>query len=773
MTLRKSAQHLKSLLRKRENILGSARLIEQFNADYDASKANQLQIRIERLNQLWDKFEDTEDEIEAFEDQEEGFSEIRQEFQNLYFELKSSLVSKIPIPARAPSSPPAAHSSTFCVPPANHLVSVKLPEIKIPEFGGKSDEWFEFRDLFKSLVHTNSQISAVQKLHYLRSALKGEASRLISSLTITSDNYSIAWKTISDRYENKNFLVKQHMSAILKIPHVRKDSAFGLAELADEFNRHFGILDKLESAEAHWNSFLVERLSNLLDEKSLLDWESQCEENQVPQYQNLLNFIHKRSRTLQMCKSTHSQLTTNPTKPVKIKSSTHVASENIIKCPNCKQTHALSQCELFLKLKPNSRLDFVKKHQLCINCLRGGHMARDCRSSLCRTCTKKHHSLLHLPPIASVPAVIEEEESALSTCTAVCSTESFVHPVNTSYSVSFAPSVVPSRNSPQPYGSSVGSSLSKSSAVGNPSLSSSINSVHRSESEPLSCPQASTHRKSYEMRGSQSNFVSESLCQKLGLKRNRINLPKTVLGYVVCGKYSTPSVGTVACHVVTEQDLNSQLERMWEVENLDVGKSFTREEQDVKDYFLRTVNRDVAGRYTVRLPFRESIVPLLGDSYEPALRRFVQMEKRFVRDRTLYDEYVKFMDEYERLGHMEVSSVEGPQYFLPHHAVHRPESSTTKIRIVFDASRKGSGSLSLNEVLHAGPTVQPPLLSTILNFRMYQYVFTADAEKMFRQIWVDPEDRKFQQIIWRRDPSLPLEIYRLKTVTYGLAVPSC
>ncbi|XP_055636134.1 uncharacterized protein LOC129775417 [Toxorhynchites rutilus septentrionalis] len=246
-------------------------------------------------------------------------------------------------------------------------------------------------------------------------------------------------------------------------------------------------------------------------------------------------------------------------------------------------------------------------------------------------------------------------------------------------------------------------------------------------------------------------------------------LQKTVLGYVVCGKYTTPSVGTVACHVVTEQDLNSQLEKMWEVENLDVGKCFTREEQDVEDHFLRTVSRDDAGRYTVRLPFRESMVALLGESYEPALRRFVQMEKRFIRDKTLYDEYVKYMDEYERLGHMEVSScVAGPQYFLPHHAVHRSESSTTKIRIVFDGSSKGSGSLSLNEVLHAGPTVQPPLLSTILNFRMYQYVFTADAEKMFRQIWVDPEDRKFQQIIWRRNPSLPLQIYQLKTVTYGL-----
>lgn len=333
--------------------------------------------------------------------------------------------------------------------------------------------------------------------------------------------------------------------------------------------------------------------------------------------------------------------------------------------------------------------------------------------------------------------------------------------------------------------------------------------------------------------GSQSNFISESLCQKLGLKRNRINLSvsgigqamvcvrysvaislasrfgkyiqqidclvlpkltvslpschvdisqwkiprhlpladpkfnishgvdlivgaelffslleshemvladehpllqKTVLCYVVCGKYSTVTVGTVARHVATDQDLNSQLKRMWEVENSHFGKSYAQEEQDVEDHFLRTVSRDSTGRNTVRLPLRESMVPLLGDTYATALRRFIQVEKRFARNPTLRDEYVKFTDEYERLGHMEVSSpVAGPQYFLPHHAVHRPESSTTKIRVVCDASSKGSGSLSLNDVLHIGPTVQPPLLFIVINFRMYQYVFTADVEKMIRQ----------------------------------------
>ncbi|XP_060665585.1 uncharacterized protein LOC132797829 [Drosophila nasuta] len=49
----------------------------------------------------------------------------------------------------------------------------------------------------------------------------------------------------------------------------------------------------------------------------------------------------------------------------------------------------------------------------------------------------------------------------------------------------------------------------------------------------------------------------------------------------------------------------------------------------------------------------------------------------------------------------------------------------------------------------------------------HKYVFTADIEKMYRQIWIKPEDQYFQTIVWRNDPSEDLRYYRLKTVTYG------
>ncbi|CAI6354410.1 unnamed protein product [Macrosiphum euphorbiae] len=51
-----------------------------------------------------------------------------------------------------------------------------------------------------------------------------------------------------------------------------------------------------------------------------------------------------------------------------------------------------------------------------------------------------------------------------------------------------------------------------------------------------------------------------------------------------------------------------------------------------------------------------------------ALSRFYNLERKLQRDANLYDEYRKFMVEYEELGHMKPAKSKGT-YFIPHHAV--------------------------------------------------------------------------------------------------------
>ncbi|XP_011876960.1 PREDICTED: uncharacterized protein LOC105567040, partial [Vollenhovia emeryi] len=132
------------------------------------------------------------------------------------------------------------------------------------------------------------------------------------------------------------------------------------------------------------------------------------------------------------------------------------------------------------------------------------------------------------------------------------------------------------------------------------------------------------------------------------------------------------------------------------------------------------------------------------------------------------------MDDYKDQGHM--SSVveendhgEPVGYFLPHQAVIRPESETTKLRVVFDASAKTTYGTTLNDKLLAGPNLQRALNDIILRFRMHEYVLTADVAMMFRQILVDKKDRIYQRILWRRSPEEQVQTFELNTVTYGTA----
>ena len=109
---------------------------------------------------------------------------------------------------------------------------------------------------------------------------------------------------------------------------------------------------------------------------------------------------------------------------------------------------------------------------------------------------------------------------------------------------------------------------------------------------------------------------------------------------------------------------------------------------------------------------------------------------------------------------------------MPHHAVVKEDSLTTKVRVVFDGSARSSSGISLNDALMVGPTLQDDLFSQLLRFRSRKYALTADMEKMYHQIRVHPEDALYKKILYRANPNEPVKTYTLNTVTYGTACAS-
>ncbi|XP_038122496.1 uncharacterized protein LOC119771145 [Culex quinquefasciatus] len=250
---------------------------------------------------------------------------------------------------------------------------------------------------------------------------------------------------------------------------------------------------------------------------------------------------------------------------------------------------------------------------------------------------------------------------------------------------------------------------------------------------------------------------------------------RTVLGWIVAGRYDDQAVvhsNHTIVNLHAEMDLNRTLRQFWEQEENFKPPPLTPSEQQVTEHFSSTLQRDGNGRFIVRLPFDDS-KPALGDSLAAATKRLKSMERRFQQHPEFKQDYTAFLREYLELGHMEevpadqVEKDSSKCYYLPHHAVIKADSSTTKLRVVFDASCATSTGVSLNDRLRAGPNNNADLFSVALRFRSHKVVFCADVAKMYRQVLVHPDDRDYQRIVFREEPDQPIKHYRLCTVTYG------
>ncbi|XP_011860154.1 PREDICTED: uncharacterized protein LOC105557508 [Vollenhovia emeryi] len=250
---------------------------------------------------------------------------------------------------------------------------------------------------------------------------------------------------------------------------------------------------------------------------------------------------------------------------------------------------------------------------------------------------------------------------------------------------------------------------------------------------------------------------------------------KTIFGWILSGpsgSLNDNSSEAIDFHCSTDQDLHNLLARFWTQEDLpsSISASLSPDEVDCENHFLSTHTRNPSGRFIVRLPLK-SPSSLLGDSRETALRCLWRITKRLSSDLPYKRLYENFIQEYRALGHMVEATLPdnfANIYYLPHHGILKQEGDNSKIRVVFNGSSRTSSGVSLNEILHSGAKLQTDIADILLWLRIHRYLFSADIEKMFRQIAVHPEDWNYQRIIWFGPDQQPVD-FCLTTVTYGLS----
>ncbi|KAL0811523.1 hypothetical protein ABMA28_009914 [Loxostege sticticalis] len=249
------------------------------------------------------------------------------------------------------------------------------------------------------------------------------------------------------------------------------------------------------------------------------------------------------------------------------------------------------------------------------------------------------------------------------------------------------------------------------------------------------------------------------------------NLPPTTNHNACVVKSHEDNLGQIS----SISELNENISKFWQAEKVpEIYSEQTTEQELAESIFQQSVILE-NNRFTVALPLKQPITKIyLGDSFSIALQRLYNLERRLVKNETLYQMYKDFINEYLSLGHAEPYDVSNYDldkdacYFLPHHPVFNENSPTTKMRTVFDGSLKTKNKISLNDVLLNGPIVQNELFDILILFRLPKYILLCDVKKMFRQILLHPQYRALQNILWRESVDDDVSCIQLKTVTYGM-----
>ena len=216
---------------------------------------------------------------------------------------------------------------------------------------------------------------------------------------------------------------------------------------------------------------------------------------------------------------------------------------------------------------------------------------------------------------------------------------------------------------------------------------------------------------------------------------------ETMFGWILAGPYLAQSAcedDSSKCMLLTTNSLNQHrsaprlsrletlVERFWDQDAIGLcskGDSFTEEER----FAVETFNNSVIFNgtlYAVSLPFKDN-APQLISNYQEAYQRLLTTEKGLRKHPLKRQAYSEAINQYVEHGfaiELSVQELEKVKscsnYFVPHHPIFKSSSTSTKVRIVFDASLKGPNGYSLNDCLLKGPNLLPDITSVLLRFRM-------------------------------------------------------
>ncbi|XP_072375254.1 uncharacterized protein [Diabrotica undecimpunctata] len=854
-----SNKGLNKLTKKKHSILDSVGGIQAWlEINHDSEKdVFSFKTREDRLKDLFSDFNSVQDEIEFLDDSQESDRAL---FEENYFATLSKIQNSIKLEITNTGS-------------ANKQMAVKLPEISINKFSGQVSDFESFYELFDTLIIKNQSLSDIQRFLYLKSYLQGDSLKLVDSLKVTNENFSIALDILKNRYQNKVTIINSYLTEILDIPTLRNSSPQILRNFLTTVTKNMQLLKNLQFSSSELiDIILVFLLQSKLDFSTRRLFETERNHTDITNLDAFLKFLEKRCIVLESLENT------NPRQTKTVKVSHHAYSNNTSEdsnknnisnnlvsdfyCIYCKkQGHKIYKCQFFKNIQHDDKIKFVNSKGLCVNCL-GRHNSKNCSSKHgCTICKKRHNTVLHIsgknytfstthnnesPSTSTNSNNYEREHSSNSNFQGpsvqgqepLTNSFSALSVKNSNILLATAKVTIFDKNgSPltarllldtgsqncfctrcladrlgyRPYDISLNiSGIGQNNSVSKKTVNIKMHSNYNKKSFKISCailenitcnlPQFRILTKKLPIPGdlfladdsfhkpSQIDILVGSdlyydliLPEIIPLGPGLPILQASHLGYLIAGVIAPHlTAPTVANNVSGEVALLSTcstdelLTKFWNMEELS-QKPILSEANELAEQIFQTTTKILEnGRFDVDIPLKSAQEhQLLGDSFSIAKRRFLSLENKFQKDKKLFFEYKNFIDTYISSGHAEyvplsfVNENSDKKYFIPHLCVINEQNKSSTLRVVMDASCKTSTGKSLNDISLKGYQLQPDLFDILVRFRQYKFIFSCDIQKMFRQTWINKDQRFLQNILWRDDTHDSIKCIQLNTVTYG------
>ncbi|KAL6742699.1 hypothetical protein Aduo_015822 [Ancylostoma duodenale] len=391
------------------NALQTKVLLENLKSQIDVAMTNTMarkeQSERERLINDLDAFLNIEaNETEVIAIQLTG----RLNYRLQELEKQSSIIQARPTTSGTTSARDTDTDST--VSSLRHIENkMRLPQLEVPVFSGSYKDYPTFWTIYNSLIHSNPQLTNMDKFLFLRQALKGPAATLLGNMPVIGENYEKAVKLLDKRFNKSGCIADMLITELEKLPRAQSNAVSCRQTLT-------ALTEKLTHIECSgvpldnnrmWRRLILSKFPDAMSEKVLSKEQEDDRSFSTDEILNILENATAMKETIALTTDTfHDRFTlSHPRHHHTREGYTRQARfeqplrnydqkpKTTSLCVCGSHAHNVMQCPTFKT--PEARRKEAGRRKLCWECFNSSHKSSECNVlGPCPRCSRDHYSAL-------------------------------------------------------------------------------------------------------------------------------------------------------------------------------------------------------------------------------------------------------------------------------------------------------------------------------------------------------------------------------------------